>query len=267
MACADAAPSEGPNGERGTIFSDGFESGTLGDPGRWQDIVGNGFSIVVAEDEGMAAPSGSRVMKIQPNGGVVSHFIATGASSPYEHLRLSYSMYRRAGHTSGLRSGLIRGSRTQWGSYGIGQNCPDDPNNKPKQEFFVTALMQPSSHSWQLRMYNYWLGQEKERESPPLCYGTYALGEGDEPRGMYHDLTFAPDEDRWYRYDIELRLNTPGAADGWEKVWVDSVLKIEHRNVTYRNDPLTRIWAVAFDVGNTSAGITYIDDVVVTAPR
>lgn len=254
------APSSGAT----TLFSEDFETGALSDANRWQDIYGGGFSIATASAEGISAAGGTHMLKIQPPGGAISHFVSTGTSSPYTHVRLSYSMYRKAGYGSGgLRSGLIRGSRDQWGSFGTAGTCPDDPNNAHQQEFFITVITQPENANWQLRMYNYWLDEQKYQVSPPICWGSYALGTGDNPQGSYYDLTYTPAENQWYRYVIELQLNTPGVADGWEKVWVNGVLKIEHRNVLYRNDPLTKIWAISFDVGSTTVGTAYIDDVLV----
>ena len=259
-----------PSGEvvLDTIFRDDFESGGLSDPGRWQDIFGNGWSMVTAAAEGVPAARGARMLRVQPTGGAITHFVATGATSPYEHLRFSYWMYRRAGYASGgLRAGSIKGSRDQWGSFGNAGSCPDAPTHAAAQEYFGVALMQPESRGWKLRMYNYWLEQQKTQVSPPLCYGSDGLGVNDRPQALYHEPDFAPLENRWYHYEIELQLNTPGVADGWEKVWVDGVLTIEHTNVKYRVDPLTRIWVIRFDVGSTTVGTAYIDDVVVAVPR
>ena len=262
----DGEPPVGETPAGDTLFHDGFESGALTDAGRWHDVYGNGFTIVSPTSEGIPARGGAKVLRLAPSGGAISHFVATGSSSPYEHLHLSYWLYRKSGY-DGIRFGLIRGSRDQWGSYGIGASCPDDPDNANQQEFFVAALMLPSSVDWQLRLYNYWLGQLKGGQDPPVCYGTYALEPGNEPRATYHDLAFAPVDDRWYHYEIELHLNTPGQANGWERVWVDGVLKIEHLGVTYRHDPLTRVWAIAFDVGKPTAGSAYLDDVLVKTQR
>lgn len=276
LACSTARPvhpdgsTDDDDGEPAaidTIFIDQFESGALSDAGRWQDIYGDGWSIASAATEGVPAVSGMKILKVQPTGGAITHFVATGSSSPYENLRFSYWMYRRAGYESGgLRSGSIKGSRDQWGSFGNAGSCPDSPTHSANQEYFAAALTQSSS-DWKLRMYNYWLDQQKQQESPPLCYGSSGLRAGDSPQAVYHDLSFAPQADRWYHYEIELHLNTPGQADGWEKVWIDGVLTIEHTNVRYRTDPLTRIWVVRFDVGSTTVGTAYFDDVVVTVER
>ena len=247
-----------------TVFYDGFESGSLNDPGRWQDIFSSGASIVTAANEGITPRTGARVMKIQPPGVAITHFFA--ASTPYSHIRFSYSMWRNAGFADGgLRAGGIRGSATQWGSFGIGGACPD---SRP-EEFFALYLTLPQSNNWALRLYNYWLGEQKMQVSPPVCIGTSATGPNDRPQAIYHDINFAPAPGRWYRYEVELRLNTPGMDDGYEKVWVDGVLKIEHNNVRYRNNPLTRIWAITFDVGapTNPGSFAYFDDVLVTVNR
>jgi hypothetical protein len=245
-----------------TLFFDGFEGGTLRDAGRWQDIYGSGWVMVDAASEGIPAREGSRVLKIQNPGGAITHFV-----TPTEHLHFSFWLYRKAGYASGgLRSGMIRGSKDQWGSFGVGGSCPDDPNNAHGQEFFNLNLTQPSGDGWQLRLYNYWLGMQ--HYSDTLCYGTYGLGTQDMPPVTYHDQTFAPSADAWYHFEMEVQLNTAGAWDGWEKVWVNGGLKIEHANVKYRENAQTLIWAVSFDPSTISdASTAYVDDVVVTSGR
>jgi uncharacterized protein YjdB len=249
-----------------TLFYDGFETGALNDAGRWQDIFSTGASIVTAANEGIPARTGARVMKIQPPGVAITHFLSMATDTPNEHIKFAYSMYRNAGYADGgLRAGGIRGSATQWGSFGIGGSCPD---SRP-EEFFALYLTQPSNNNWALRLYNYWLGSQKLQLSPPVCIGTSGLGPNDSPQATYHDINFAPAAGRWYRYEVELHLNTPGVSDGWERVWVDGVLKIEHLNVKYRVNPLTRIRAITFDVGNTTTpgSFAYFDDVLITVNR
>ena len=56
-----------------TLFADTFESGALGDPGRWHDIVGNGASIVSAAAEGISAVSGTKVLKLRADGVGIEH--------------------------------------------------------------------------------------------------------------------------------------------------------------------------------------------------
>src|SRR6185503_10529022 len=77
-----------------TLFTDGFESGALGDAGRWHDIVGSGQSIVAASAEGITAVSGTKVLRLGVSGGALTHFVATGSTSPYERLYLSFYLHR-----------------------------------------------------------------------------------------------------------------------------------------------------------------------------
>ena len=260
-------------GKIDTLFTDHFETGALGDAGRWHDIVGTGASIVSAAAEGVTAPSGTKLLKLAPSGVALSHFVSTAATSPYERLYLSFQMYRTSAYQSannGLRAGGIRGSTTQWGSFGVGWgtpgSCPDDPNNVTKQEFMFAYVFQDGA-AWALRTYTNWLGQLKLSQSPPTCGGGYAIAAGNNPQATYHDINFAPTVNAWHRYEIEVQLNTVGQADGWQRMWVDGVLKIEHLNVRYRTTTGMKLWAVTIDTGNIPGGALYVDDVLVTSRR
>jgi hypothetical protein len=255
-----------------TLFSDGFESGALGDPGRWHDIVGTGAAIVTASAEGISAGSGTKVLKLTPSGVGMTHFVATGSTSPYERLRLSFRLLRSADYSAngGLRSGGIRGSTTQWGSFGVGWgtpgSCPDDPNNVNQQEFMF-AYVHNDPAAWALRTYTNWIGELKLTQNPPTCGGGYAIAPGNNPQATYYDLNFAVAAGTWHRYEIEVQLNDVGQANGWQRIWVDGVLKIEHLNVRYRTTPGMKLWGITFDTGTVFTGALYVDDVLVTTPR
>ena len=278
------ATSEGKNGSASlsvsaptttvdTLFVDHFDSGTLGDANRWQDIVGTGASIVSAATEGVTAVSGSQVLKLSGTGAAISHFVSTAATSPYEHLYLSFRMLRTSLYQSsnpGLRAGGIRGSTTQWGSYGVGYattgSCPDDPNNVHQQEFmFAYVFNDPAAFA--LRTYTNWIGEVKLTQSPPTCGGNYALDPGSNPTATYYDLNFVPTVDAWHQYEIEVQLNSVGQANGWQRMWVDGVLKIAHLNVQYRTTSGMKLWAITIDTGEMHGGSLYFDDVVVTTGR
>lgn len=256
-----------------TLFVDHFDSGALGDANRWQDIVGTGASIVSAASEGITAVSGSQVLKLSGTGAAISHFVSTAATSPYEHLYLSFRMLRTSLYQSsnpGLRAGGIRGSTTQWGSYGVGYgtsgSCPDDPNNVHQQEFmFAYVFNDPAAFA--LRTYTNWIGEVKLTQSPPTCGGNYALDPGSNPTATYYDLNFVPTVAAWHQYEIEVQLNSVGQANGWQRMWVDGVLKIAHLNVQYRTTSGMKLWAITIDTGEMHGGSLYFDDVVVTTGR
>ena len=279
------ATSEGKSGSTGltvnavssgvdTLFVDHFDSGTLGDAGRWQDIVSNGASIASAAAEGITAPSGANVLKLTADGAAISHFVSTAATSPYEHLYLSWRMYRSSAYEAtnhGLRSGGIRGSTTQWGSYGVGWgtagSCPSDPNNVHQQEFMF-AYVSDDPSNWAVRAYTNWIGEQKLTTNPPTCGGGFAMSAGDNPQATYFDVNFAPPANSWHQYEIEVQLNTVGQSNGWQRIWVDGVLKVEHANVMYRTTSGMKLWAVTFDTGTlTGSGAYYVDDVVVATKR
>ncbi len=253
-----------------TLFVDHFESGALGDAGRWQDIVSNGASIVSAAGEGITAPSGAKILKLTADGAAISHFVSTAATSPYEHLYLSWSMYRSSAYEAtnhGLRSGGIRGSTTQWGSYGVGWgtpgSCPSDPANVHQQEFMFAYISDDPS-GWAVRTYTNWIGEQMLTTNPPTCGGNFATSPGDNPKATYFDVNFAPPANTWHRYELEVQLNTVGQSDGWQRIWVDGVLKVEHANVKYRTTSGMKLWAITFDTGTlTGSGAYYVDDVVV----
>ena len=256
-----------------TLFADRFESGALGDPGRWQDIVGNGASIVTAANEGVPAASGTKVLRMGANGGAITHFVSTGSTSPYEHLYLSFKMYVPTSYQSanpGLRAGGIRGSTTQYGSFGVGYgtqgSCPDDPNNANHQEFMFAYVFHDKA-GWVLRTYTEWLDELKLSTNPPTCGGGYALAAGNNPPATYYDLNFAPTANAWHQYEIEVQLNDVGQANGWQRMWVDGVLKIAHLNVRYRTTNGMKLWAVTFDGGTIPSGAYYVDDVLVSTRR
>jgi hypothetical protein len=256
-----------------TLFADSFETGALGDPGRWQDIVGGNASIVTAANEGLSAHGGTKVLRMGVPGGAITHFVATGTGPGYERLYLRYWLYRTTAFeasNSALRAGGIRGSVDQWGSFGVGWNapggCPDDPNNVHQQEFMFSYLINDGV-AWAQRIYTNWLDQLKLQQNPPRCGGGYAMAAGNNPPATYYDVNFAPTANAWHLYEIEVILNTPGTFDGATRIWVDGVLKIAHLNVRYRTTTGLRLWAITFDSGTVAAAAYYVDDVVVGRQR
>ena len=241
-----------------TLFVDRFESGALSDAGRWQDIVGgSGFNIITASSDGITAHGGTKVLKVDGTAGVITHFI-----TPADHLYLSFWVYFTG--TSAVRYGMIRGSKDQWGSFGIGTYCPQNANAPPwNQEFFSLNLV-TFGGSPAFQLYNYWRGMTPY--SNGSCFGRTAEAGTGVPVATYYDPGLVPSTGAWHHVEKELHLNTPGSADGWEKIWFDGVLKIEHIGVVYRTDPATRIQAVSHDF-NTPSQTVYLDDQVVRAAR
>jgi len=53
---------------------------------------------------------------------------------------------------------------------------------------------------------------------------------------------------RWVGLTQELKLNTPGIANGWIKVWLDGQLVLNQRGLTFRNTDALAIDRMYFDV-------------------
>ncbi len=78
---------------------------------------------------------------------------------------------------------------------------------------------------------------------------------------------------RWYRVEQYVKMNTPGAADGVARVWVDGILSYEKTNVIFRevghdNLHVRTVWlnvhAGGEGVGPAETTAIYLDQMVVT---
>lgn len=54
---------------------------------------------------------------------------------------------------------------------------------------------------------------------------------------------------RWTKIEQELRLNTPGKADGVMRVWIDGGLTINRQGLSFRVIPESRLTGVVADIG------------------
>ena len=257
-----------------TIFTDDFETGALTDPNRYQDIISNGgspaFTIVNVATAGIPALNGSRVLQVGPPGGALTHFVSTAATSPYEKLHLTYYLYRTTAYqqaNNAMRVIGLRGSTTQFGSFGVGYNtpgsCPDDPNNAHQQEFMFSYL-EGDFDTFAVRLYTEWLNQTKLQLSPPQCGGNYAVSGS--PVATYTNLAAAMPINTWNKIELEVQLNTVGQANGYSRIWMDGVLLVDHSNVVYRTNSNMKLWGMTVDSGNLAGGPAaayYIDSIEV----
>jgi hypothetical protein len=77
--------------------------------------------------------------------------------------------------------------------------------------------------------------------------------------------------DRWYRIEMHVKMNTPGQADGVIEGKVDGILSYEKKNMIFRipghdNLHVRTIWLDVFKggvVGNLSDQQVYLDQMVV----
>jgi hypothetical protein len=80
------------------------------------------------------------------------------------------------------------------------------------------------------------------------------------------------ERERWYSIEMQVRMNTPGSADGVLRGWVDGVLSYEKLNMEYRrpgHDGLhvRTVWLNVYKggtSGNCERGYVYLDNMVVS---
>jgi uncharacterized protein YjdB len=249
------------------LFQDDFESGAALSSGqgpgdaRWGDAccTAGVFTAVAASTAGISAYSGSRVLRIGNPGGALSHWIKATlggtAQQPRERLHYSVRLYVPGAWTGLVRFMTMRASRDPWGSFGIGGTCPVDV---APQDEFVSASVYGSP----VRMYTYWLGMDRGAN----CTGTTGLFANDTPPASYADVNLDLPRDVWVHVEIELQLNTVGQADGWERIWVNGALLVEHLGVTYRRAATTQLQAITIDSGSHTQAF-YMDDIIVRTAR
>jgi hypothetical protein len=76
---------------------------------------------------------------------------------------------------------------------------------------------------------------------------------------------------RWIRFEMEIKLNTPGQADGLYRFWADDELIIERTGVDLRGNTQDKINEVMLDGywngGSPKAQSRYFDDFVIATSR
>ena len=245
-------PSE-PHPPAGTVvFTDGFESGTLD---LWQDGVDPTRHRVVTDSS--RARSGSRFLEItyprttEGGGGWLTRFFMPG----YDSLRVSYWVRFPTNWQGGTYLLGIYGSRTdnQWSSFGKAGQCP---NGTDFTNHFLYA--EYDGNPGDVTFYSYTMDMDRSAG----CYGDRGAG-----RAQYvgsRELT----RGAWHRVDLEVRLNTPGLADGWQRMYIDGTLRGEWTGMQQRASTMLRLNALQLTAnvpgGSPQDQALLIDDIVVT---
>ena len=80
----------------------------------------------------------------------------------------------------------------------------------------------------------------------------------------------APDN-QWVRFDLRVKLNTPGASDGLVEFWIDGLLKAKKYNINIRgnndykiNNVLVGGWYSNSGANSDQFNYRYIDDLVIS---
>jgi hypothetical protein len=248
LACGQrpATPAAPDRGDRQSIFSEDFESGTLQN---WQDGVDSVRQRIVTDPA--SAQSGSRYLSVTyppgRDGGWLTRFLMPG----YDALYVSVYVRFPAGWQGPTKLVALYGSRTddQWSGFGKAGVCPSGT------DFFNAMLVtEPTGNPGPLRFYTYYPGMAREPDGT-TCFGRYGNGAGAE-RGTIL-ASYAPSvalsHEAWHHLEFSIALNTPGQSDGQQTFWVDGAQGANWSGLNLRSSPILRLNAVqlAFNSGAT----------------
>ncbi len=233
------------------IFCDDFESGNLN---VWQDgynpILHAVTSTLANVYQGQKAlqvtyPSGS-------DGGWLTRWFMPG----YDHL-FSRVYVKFENPWVGFSKVLgLYGNRTdnQWSGFGQAGNKPNGT------DFFIAMLVTLNWYApdpGEVIFYSYF--PEMTAAPDGKYWGNYFYQ--NDPRERLQT-------GRWYCLELELQANTPGLRDGFQRMWIDGVLKGEVLNMRWRDTTALKINAfqLSFSASGsvTATERVWIDNVVVS---
>ncbi len=260
-------PPPPPTSHVDTIFHDGFESGNLS---AWQDNYRASAKAVLTDPS--FAKEGQRYLAITyapgSDGGSLTHFFMPGYDSAYVRVWVRFP----TNWSGGTKLIMFRGSRTdnEWSSFGVGGACPDGTN------FFTANVVTRAQSTLPLRFYTYYVGMARESDGV-TCYGRY--GDSSDPGGAPNPaaIYFPPldvSTGGWHLLEFQLNLNTPGMANGSERMWLDGVEKGEWSGLVFRTSNILMVNAFTIESsmnetqgGSPQAQTLYFDDVLVLSHR
>jgi len=253
---ADYPADKGIESHPDVVFAAGFEE-WLRWRWRWaKDSAGN-FDIVSSDSERYFEPLFGRALRVNikkgDNLGADLRLYLKDNGGEVDELFFRYYLRLGDDWDPTVEGGKLPGLAGTYGTAGWGGRRSD------------------GSNGWSLRGS---FGRAFAADSPLHGLnqlGTYAYY-ADMP-GTYGDGWFWPgallQRNRWYAIEQQVRLNTPGAADGLFRVWVDGRLVMERQQLRIRTVARLRIemvWMNIFHGGVARSPYDqhlYIDNVVV----
>jgi hypothetical protein len=240
------------------IYFDGFESARLGKA--WSDVFRKALPEPVARDpaEQFEALSGMALRATVPKGsrtGLSMHFrFAKHGGEPDEaffryYLRFgnSWDPIKDGGKLPGL-SGTYE--RAGWG--GRGANGSD---------------------GWSARGAFFQLIASDEAFNRYRAIGSYVYHKHSGKYGAIVGWNLGPtgllEKNRWYSVEQQVKMNTPGQADGVLRAWIDGRLVLERTDLHFRDVPelkVESVWMNVYHGGITDAHqdlSLFIDNLVI----
>ena len=256
LACADnrvptdADPSVSVLAATATpIFQDGFESGMLE---TWDDGADPTHHRIVTD--ATLAHSGSSVLEVSYPPGDEGSWLTEFLYPGYQSVHLSYWIRFPESWTGGSYLLGVYGSHVddKWSAHGKAGVCPTG------QDFFATFLrVGDNGDPGAVRLSTYHPGMPR---TGTQCWG-------DEGAASIYQGDGLLTRGAWHRIEFFVQANTPGQADGVQRVWIDGALRAEWLGLRFReteNLTINSIQLATYSPTPTSQARTlYIDDVVV----
>ena len=114
-------------------------------------------------------------------------------------------------------------------------------------------------------------GYDKLGGAPQICWGIGTKSYSQNVRSWDHHAHLG----EWHWYEMRVKVNTPGLADGIMQVWIDDLLYIDYSNVPFRDVGDNAGWGTIQHTGEwgggggtiTQTGYWWIDHTVLSTGR
>ncbi len=231
------------------LFQEDFESGTLT---KWDDGADPAVHRIITD--ATLARSGSRALAVTYPAGGEGSWLTKFLLPGYESVHVSYWIRFPAAWRGGTYLLGVYGSRrtNQWSAHGKVGVCPTG------DDFFNSFVFADVGDPGPLRFSTYHLDMPR---TGTQCSGDVGLPTTYKGQGI---LT----RNAWHRVEFFVQANTPGQANGVQRMWIDGTLRGEWTGLRFRNTTNLVISSIQLlQYAPTPVAQTqtlYVDDVVVS---
>ncbi len=239
------------------IFCEDFENGNFA---QWQDgYNASKHTITIDPTNVYQGSKALQVLYLQgSDGGWLTHWFMPGYDDLYVRLYAKWESSWQNSTNGGDKTVALYGNRidNQWSGFG---KAGIKPNGT---DFFVGML---TSIDWYIKpdpgeiiFYSYF--PEMQQAPDGMYWGNYFF---------QNDPHIGIQPGQWYCLEFELKANTPGLHDGYQKMWINDQFKGEVDNMRWRDTTDLRINAMqlTFSGGGPKAEHKWIDNVVVSTQK
>ena len=237
------------------IFCEDFENVVL--PGIWEDGYNPSLHSITTVPANVYRGQ-SALQATFPGGtagaGWLTKWFMPGYDHTFARLYLKLDPSWQCGPDLCTKIMVFYGNRhdNQWSGFGQAGICPSGTDYY--YAGIATALPTPGNFIF----YSYFPGMPKQPDGT-TCWGT--------------NTQFAPpttiQPGIWTCLEFEVQANTPGSADGFERVWINDVLKGEVLNMRWRDTTnlQTNAFQLSFSASSAISSHMWIDNIVVSTQR